>query len=153
MLTPELASKLRKKDRFPWTLVPWISFNTITAIGDFVYVPPKFLDELLNHPNPHHIAILHHEFVHIERQKDAGLFKWLALYLLSNKFRIEEELAADKARLEYLAKNNESFDIEQRAKQLSSWLYLHVISYEEAKKSLEDLWNGVRLNCTSRSIL
>ena len=155
MLHPEMAAKLRRKDGFPWTAVPWIGYNTITAIGSYVYVPPQLYDELLSSSpaSTHYMAILKHEFVHINRQKDAGLFKWIALYLLSHKFRIEEELIADQARLEHLAQNGETFDIEQRARQLSSWLYLHGISYEDAKEALTRLWEEKKLLSTKEKKL
>src|SRR5437868_4789769 len=144
MLPKETIDKLCRKEGIPWTLIPNIGNNTLTAIGTHVYVPSRVYENLLStHPDKQYLAILEHEFVHIDRQRDMGVFKWILFYLISNKFRIQEEIIADRARMEYLAKNGEMFDIEHRARQLSSWLYLYAISYEQAKEQLENVWKEI----------
>jgi hypothetical protein len=150
MLQEKWQSQLRCKNGLPWNLIPWLSLNTITAISPYVYVPPEVYKNVQsNEPNVHYLAMLAHEFVHIERENAAGILKWMFLYIFSAEFRVEEEIIADKASMVFLANKGLEFDIERRAKMLSSWLYFKPISYEDAKERFEQLWEEVKslANC------
>jgi len=86
------------------------------------------------------IATLEHERKHIERQQEIGLFKFGFKYFFSPKFRFQEELVAIRESMKHLKRNKLNFDIDRGAKFLSSWLYLWMISYDEAKEKLEKAW-------------
>jgi hypothetical protein len=128
-----------------WNLLPWLGRETTcTALYPNVYVPPWFFEELTSGtPDPYFEAIVIHEQTHIEREIQKGWFVWLALYLLSAKFRVDEELVADRELMRYLKERGVAFDLAKRAKQLSSWLYLRPISEGEAFDRLEEIWNSL----------
>lgn len=83
--------------------------------------------------------MIEHERVHLHRQKELGLLKWLLKYLLSPKFRVGEELLAIKSQLKYLIENQISFELEKMASDLSGPTYLWAIRYDRAIKNLRDL--------------
>jgi len=70
-------------------------------------------------------------------------------FWLSRKFRLQEELMADRVMMLYLKKRNSSFPSEKRARKLSSRLYLWMISYREAKKKLTKMWKTSKISQTS----
>jgi len=130
-----------KKKPFAWRVLPWLYRYTAQALYPNIYVSPKVYENLqTKNPNPKNIAILEHEKKHIERQKEMGLFIFGVKYLFSPKFRLQEELLAIREGMRVYKKNNLNFDINRSAKFLSSWLYLWMTSYENAKKELEKIW-------------
>lgn len=152
MIPKEWVDRLRCKNGLPWSAVPWIGFKTITAISPNVYAPNEVCEDVhSDNPNPNYLAMLAHEFVHIDRQQEMGVLKWIIAYVIFRQFRVDEELIADRARMEYLVKNGLDFDINGRAEQLSSWLYLHAISYEEAWMLLARIWREIK-NQKSESV-
>jgi hypothetical protein len=148
MLPIEWNRNIRKKEKFPWDLLPWISrTKTVTALWPYVFVPPLIYDNLnSSEPNPLYLSIMAHEFTHIEREEEKGVLRWLVLYLISSHFRIEEELIADEATMKYMVDNGIEFDVEARAKMLSGWIYLHGINYEQAEKQLRERWEKVKIS-------
>lgn len=129
---------------FPWTILPLFSTYTAHAIYPNVYVPKDIYANLLSgNPDPKNISILIHEQTHIKRQKQMGWFIWGLKYCLSGKFRFEEELAAIKESMKYLKKKNITCDTERSVRFLSGYLYLWCVSYEEAKRKLDDAWKEV----------
>lgn len=134
---------VRKKPKI-WEFVPWLSSYTAQAIYPYIFVSKEVYNDL-NKPRPSHkyIAVLEHEKKHIERQKELGFIKFGIGYLLSPKFRFQEELLAIKEGMKYLKKNKLTFDTDRSARYLSSWLYLWMASYVKAKKELDRLWHEI----------
>jgi len=124
----------------------WFIFNPQKRNGmvykSHLYVSPKiFRDLKTKKPDLFHYGILEHEITHLKRKERFG--KWYNLkFWLFREFRLQEELAADKAMMLYLKKRELNFPIEKRAKKLSSALYLWMISYEEAKCELAKMWQS-----------
>lgn len=117
-----------------WKFLPKIiSTKTAQCIYPFIFLPEHIYKDLISTtPKPSSAALLLHEQVHYERQKREGIILWSILYIISPKFRFNEELLAFKEQIEYLKKHNLTLDLESRAKRLSSWLYLWCVSYEKA---------------------
>lgn len=123
-----------------WKLIPFLANKTAHGIYPNVYLPESIFNDLKSKsPNPYNVALLFHEQEHIKRQKDQGIVSWLLKYILSPKFRFEEEILADIPKIKYLKSKKIEFDLEKRAKQLSSWIYLWPVSYEEAKEKLLEI--------------
>jgi len=116
------------------------------AYGSKIYVSEKVYNSLkTKNPEPLHIAVLEHEITHLKRKKQIGKLRYSLKFWLSRKFRLQEELMADRAMMLYLKKRNSSFPIEKRARKLSSRLYLWMISYREAKKKLTKMWETLKI--------
>ncbi|MDE2589446.1 MAG: hypothetical protein KGL95_07250, partial [Patescibacteria group bacterium] len=64
-------------------------------------------------------------------------------YLLSPKFRIQQELEAYTETMRVLKANKLSFDVEKIAQCLSGWMYLWAVSCSDAKTVLEKTWRQV----------
>ncbi|VVA43818.1 conserved hypothetical protein [Candidatus Roizmanbacteria bacterium] len=124
-----------------WKFLPKIiSTKTAQCVYPFIFLPEHIYKDLISRtPKPESIAVLLHEKVHLERQKRKGIFLWAILYIISPKFRFNEELLAFKEQIKYLKKLNLTLDLELRAKRLSSWLYLWCVSYEKALTKLKKL--------------
>lgn len=123
-----------------WKLIPFLANKTAHGIYPNVYLPKNvYYDLKSDTPNPFNIALLLHEQEHIKRQKEKGVANWLLKYIFSPKFRFEEEILADISKIKYLKSNKLKFDIDKRAKQLSSWIYLWSVSYKEAKEKLDTI--------------
>ncbi|PIU37100.1 hypothetical protein COS77_02325 [Candidatus Roizmanbacteria bacterium CG06_land_8_20_14_3_00_34_14] len=124
-----------------WKFLPKIiSTKTAQCIYPFIFLPEDIYKDLISlTPKPESVAVLLHEKVHLERQKRKGIILWIILYIISPKFRLNEELLAFKEQIKYLKKLNLTLDLELRAKRLSSWLYLWCISYKKALLELKKL--------------
>ena len=133
-----------KKKPKNWDFIPWLSSYTAQAIYPNIFVSKEVYEDLSrSKPNHKFVAVLEHEKKHIERQKELGFIKFGVGYLFSPKFRFQEELLAIKEGMKYLKKNKLTFDTERSAKYLSSWLYLWMVSYDEAKKELDRIWHEI----------
>ncbi len=136
----ELPTNVRIKSGL-WNIIPLLSTQTAQAIYPNIYVPKWFYEHLKSkNPNPKRVAILVHEQTHIERQRQVGWLLWELKYLLLPKFRFNEELEAIKTQVEFLKSKGIEYDkseIQRFAKFLSSYIYLWMINYEEAKMQLE----------------
>ena len=134
---------VKKKPKI-WEFIPWLSSYTAQAIYPNIFVSKEVYEDLSrSKPNHKFVAVLEHEKKHIERQKELGFIKFGVGYLFSPKFRFQEELLAIKEGMKYLKKNKLTFDTERSAKYLSSWLYLWMVSYDEAKKELDRIWREI----------
>lgn len=127
-----------------WNLIPWILNKTAQAIYPNIYIPRSMYQKLISdNPDVWSIARLIHEQEHIKRQKRSGFAVWVLKYIFSRTFRYEEEVAADIPKLKFIKEKGLDPYIEVRAKQLSGWLYFWPVSYLEAKKRLDDIWNNL----------
>lgn len=139
----ELPYNVKVKSKI-WDLIPWVSNKTAQAIYPNIYLPKFVYENLLSKsPEVWHVALLTHEQEHIKRQKKYGPLKWGLRYVLSPKFRYEEEIAADIPKLKYIKENGGDPYIERRAKHLSGWNYLWPVSYSEVKTRLENIWDNL----------
>lgn len=117
-----------------WTYIPWLS-GSANTIYPYIYLPAEIYTDLENdQPKINSLATLAHEETHLQRQKEVGITKYAFLYTLNKNFRFEEELIAIKEQMKIL-KNN--FDIEERAKRLSSYEYLWCASFQKALERLK----------------
>ncbi len=126
---------------FPW-VSKFTAFVVTPNMGIFVS-PPVYQFLQAKNPDPKNLALLEHERKHLERQRELGSFRVLIGYLFFPRFRLNEELLAIKEMMKVYKKNNLPFDFERKAKVLSSWLYLWMTSFENAKKELEKIWKEV----------
>lgn len=127
-----------------WKISKFLSDGSAHAIYPHVYVPTRIYRDLESKdPNPQNIAYVSHEKKHIERQKEIGWIKWMALYAVSASFRLSEELIAIHDEMEVLKKKGLSFEIDEKARALSSWTYLKCVSFEDAKATLTSMWDSV----------
>lgn len=121
--------------------LPVLGKSTAHTIFPFIFLPDKIFNDLRkSNPNPYNEALLKHEETHRRRQIQQGVFKFWAKYLLSSKFRFNEELMADKEYMKVIRMNNLEFNIQKRARQLSGPLYFWATSYIDAKEKLEEVW-------------
>lgn len=90
-----------------------------------------------------------HEKVHLERQKEIGVVWWWERYLSDKKFRLQEELMAYQAEIDYIYGPHSKTllqyrdaRVEQLLREISSTMYGNIISYEEARKILYETRGG-----------
>lgn len=127
-----------------WNIIPTLRWCGASAHFSKIILRKDVYDDVTSkNPSPFWIALLEHEVRHIERQRAMGKWKFQLLYQLSPRFRIEEELIADKVRFEYLKKHKVPYSLEGRAKMLSSWKYFWAINYEDALRKLKRLYSKV----------
>lgn len=91
-------------------------------------------------------AYIAHESTHLKMQP-TGLLKglwWGIQYWLTPNMRLTEELAAIESEMEVLHRHTLVFDIEQRARALSSVYYGWCTSYTSAKLQLTQLWHALQ---------
>lgn len=142
-MSKHLVYKGVRIKKIPWFL--WFLFNPRKRNGmassSQIYVSQKVYNDLrTKNPDTFCIAILEHEMTHLKRKRQFGKWRYGLKFWLSGKFRLQEELMADKAMMLYLRRKRLSFPIKKRAKKLSSKLYLWMISYPEAKRRLTRMW-------------
>jgi hypothetical protein len=124
-----------------WNILPHLKWCGASAQYSKIILRKDIYDDVTStNPSPLWVALLEHEVKHIERQKKMGKWKFQFFYQFSPRFRINEELIADKARFEYVKKHKIKYDLEERARMLSSWKYFWAISYTKVKKELEDIY-------------
>jgi hypothetical protein len=143
ILTVELPSNAKKKG-FVWKFLYPISPKQMSsAIYPNVYLAPHIWDGLHKNPPDHlSVAVLLHEQEHIKRQKKMGWIKWGLRYTFDEKFRLEEELAAVVPMMKYMKENNQTMDLPKMARNLSGYIYLWCVSYDEALRRLREMWDG-----------
>ena len=123
--------------------MPWL-YRSANTIYPFIYLPPKIYEDLENaNPSPHPEATLKHEMVHLERQKEMGLLQYGLKYFLSRKFRYQEELLATESQMSHLKSLGVTFDVDNRARLLSSSEYIWCVSYVQAKKDISEIWDRI----------
>lgn len=124
-----------------WNIIPTLAWCGASAqYSKIILRKDIYRNVLSNRPSPVNIALLEHEAKHIERQQRIGRWKFQLYYQFFPKFRIYEELVADYARFKYLKKHNIKYNLDQRAKMLSSWKYMWGVSYKDVKKELNRLY-------------
>ncbi len=122
---------------FFWKKIKFLNRIGGDAIYPFIFLRNDIFNDLKSSsPNPLSIALLEHELLHLKRQKEQGPLVFSLKYIFSSRYRIKEELLAYKRQAEILKKYNKEFDKKVIAKNLSSWMYLWAISYNEALKLL-----------------
>jgi hypothetical protein len=115
------------KELFP------IGYNTVFAYGNTIFVNQDITD----------YGLLVHEITHLFQQKNYGLEKWWKKYLKDEKFRTAEEAEAySKQYACYLKKDVKRAEVmlNNIAEELSGPLYGGIISVENAKKLIKDLY-------------
>ena len=115
-----------------------VIYHSCQAIYPFIFSPIYVIEEY-NTNNPKFVALIEHEFVHLNRVKEKGFVKWYLLYVINSKFRLNEELLAIKKQFQVLRENNLPIDIDQIARNLSSFTYLKMVSKDKAKSLLSEL--------------
>jgi hypothetical protein len=124
-----------------WNYIPTLAWTGASAHFDKIILRKDIYEDVTSkNPSPANIALLEHELKHIERQRKVGKWRFWLLYQFSSKFRINEELIADKARFKFIRQNKVEYDLQKRAEMLSSWKYFWGISYVSAKAQLEKLY-------------
>lgn len=137
-------SKIKIKKVPSWVVILKILPNNISiGFSPFIFLNKKLYENYKTGSlNCDTEAMIAHESTHVVRQQKIGLWKFLFLYCFSNKFCFKEEIEAIKEEMKVYKLHGKQYDIERRARVLSSfWLYHNCINYEEAKKSLDALWH------------
>ncbi len=99
----------------------------------YIYFNIDIYEDIIStNPDPLNIGMVLHEFEHIKRIEKMGKYKFIFLYSISNKFRLKEEIEADKSRFKYLKDLNININLEERARKLSGIIYFWMISYKKA---------------------
>jgi len=117
---------------------------TAQSIYPFILIPDKIFQNLKSKsPNPNYISVLIHEETHRRRQKEIGALNFFLKYIFDSKFRLEEELIATKAAMEYLKSKGINYDFEKNAKFLSGHIYGRMISQKKAEGKLREIWEEI----------
>jgi hypothetical protein len=128
---------LRVRDK-PW----WMKvFNRRAVVAFFgtVYLPAGFRERYAG--TPHYDDVLDHEAIHVARQHAAGMWRWHLRYVLSRRFRWEEEKAAYRSQLRRLRDRGEDLaeaDRERLAADLSGGMYLFMTDRSTARAFVEE---------------
>ena len=107
--------------------------NVVMAYGSSVYTRVPEVEK----------EVVVHECVHLDRQRNSklyGLWWWLK-YLVSPRFRFLEELVAYRRQYQWVCENRPRFRdhwLHKCAGDLSSETYGSLISFEEAKKLIQE---------------
>ncbi len=123
--------------------LPWLKMYKGFLFISTIYFQREIYKNLqTKQPTHQNVGYLIHEETHHKRAKIKGLLGFGLPYLFSRKARFLEEFVAYKAQIEYLKSNNQPFNYEITARNLSGLPYLWCVSYEEAKKSLDSVWRN-----------
>lgn len=119
--------------------VPVISstgFNTLFT--DTIYLSRElYVDAQKSSPDPVTIAIIKHQEVHAH-----GASLWKAVrFVCSSTFRLQEEAKAYKAQFHHLKTHHMSWDLGDVARQFTTIRYLWVMSYSDARKFIQEVWD------------
>jgi len=134
--------KVRKIPKW-WKCIPFLQVDMAATVYPYMYFPEDVFNDLhALDPNKHNLSIYIHEKVHLDRQVKHGPFAWNFKYIFSKKFRLEEELEAIRTQMIFLKQNSLGYDIDKKAKQFASSIYLWVLPRAEAKDTLTKLWNS-----------
>lgn len=125
-----------------WNLIPWVNYQTMQAFYPNIYLPPKVYENLVSdNPNPYNFAHLLHEQTHIKRIEAEGKLSFMMKYAFSPKFRFDEEIKASEVAMKYIKSKGLTWNVDDTAKHLSSWLYFWPVSYVNARSKLTEIWN------------
>ena len=145
----KLPPNIRPKPTLPSLLreIPILHtlfYDTAQGIYPYIFIPKEIYKNLqLQNPNLYYVSLLIHEQTHLDRQKKQGRINWITKYLFKPKFRIIEELIANKKQMKFMKENKLEFPFEKKARMLSSWVYFWPVTYNEALKELKTAWDNV----------
>jgi hypothetical protein len=110
--------------------------GVIITYGDTIYCKWKVKEPKLTH-----------EKVHIKQQKEMGVDEWWDKYLSDEQFRLQQELEAYKAEIEWIKENVKGFVLKDKMiskiiMDISSDMYGGIISFNKAKNKLKIGKNG-----------
>lgn len=123
--------------KIPW---PRVQPSGFAFMGRIYLRDAHWEDYLTGHPSPKTLSILVHENTHAERL--GRNIKPHIKYWLNRDFRLHEELLAIQSEMEVLKQYGESFDIEKRAKDLSSVAYLWCTDFDTAVREMDSMWKS-----------
>lgn len=138
-----MENKHIKKIPYFWRYLPFLHVKMASTIYPNIYFPEnEYLD--LNSSNPSFWiqSVLIHEKVHLEVQKEIGLAKFGFFYLISKKFRLEQELLAIEKQMKFLKEKSAAYDVDRKAKQFSGKEYMYLMDFSKAQDTLTKLWNS-----------
>lgn len=72
----------------PWWLRSFVQPYQWVTIWPNIYAPETYFQDK---PNPLWTPILNHEAIHMMRQKEYGVTRWLFRYAVDKAFRLDEE--------------------------------------------------------------
>ncbi len=127
---------LRVRDK-PWWMRTWNRRATIAFFGT-VYLPKGFRAAFEGTVAME--DVLDHEAIHVARQHAAGMWRWHARYVLSRRFRWQEERAAYHSTLRRRAARGEALgdaERERLAAVLSGWQYLRMTDRATARAFID----------------
>ncbi|MFA5770369.1 MAG: hypothetical protein WC894_02650 [Patescibacteria group bacterium] len=143
----KVSQNVRPKPSLPLVFrrIPFLHtlfHGTAQGIYPYIFIPKEIYKNLMSkNPNLYHVSLIVHEQTHLDRQREHGLILWIVKYLLNSKFRVMEELIANKYQMRYMKDHRLEFPFEKKAKMLSSWIYFWPVTYKEALKELKTAWN------------
>lgn len=110
-----------------------------TLFTDTIYLSKDlYIDSQRDTPNPVTIALIKHQEVHAH-----GASLWKAVrFVCSPTFRLQEEKAAYTAQFHHLKAHHKSWDLERVARQFATIRYLWVMSYTDARKFIQEVWDA-----------
>jgi hypothetical protein len=122
--------------------VKW-NHGVIITYGDTIYCKRKLQEPKISH-----------EEVHVRQQKEYGVEEWWNRYFEDEKFRLEQELEAYQAEVDYIRQHiwnipmrNAMFD--KIAMDLSSSMYGNIVTYREVFKLLDLSYEAVKKDQTT----
>ena len=132
-----------KRKPFLIDILPGIGRDTGSAVYPYIFLGRSvYKDAFSLNPNPYTVGLIMHEQEHLKRMKRYGVVKWYLRYLLSPKFRLEEEVKAYAIQFAYIKHTGLTINIDRIARFMSSWLYLWVGSYNDLCARLNKLWES-----------
>jgi len=107
--------------------------NTVFVYGNTIFTKKDITDA----------GLLLHEMTHLFQQKKVGIDKWWDKYLEDNKFRLSQEAECYSVQYGVYKKQNitkAEIGLNNIAKELSGPLYGEIISFDNAKKLIINLY-------------
>jgi len=133
-----------KYKRIPWywKLSPFAYGAYAAASDPYILLSKKLYEEVLSGtPSLDTLGIIEHEKAHLLHQKMMGKWKLIFKYWFSPRFRLQEELYAERARFAFLKSRGGTVDLDHRARRMSGILYGWMVSYNRARILLIRIWD------------
>jgi hypothetical protein len=137
-----LPKNIKRQPKW-WKFIPISRFGGNAIYPNIYLADPIYNDLISQDPKNEWIAFMIHEQKHIERMKEVGPFVFNFKYILSPKFRYQEELIATRVEFQYLKTKGETFDFRSQAKSFSSYKYFWMVSSQKCEEDLKGLWEIV----------
>jgi hypothetical protein len=137
-----ISNNLIQPSQKLWRFLPYFSKLRGLLFFNKIYLRQDIYENLQSsNPDPYFESILIHELEHLKRSREQGWLKYGCNYIFTRKGRLEEELAAVRAQMQFLKSKGQNYPyIERTAKALSGPYYLWAGEYQDIKKSLEKIW-------------